>query len=115
MTDGRLTLLYDGECEFCTRMARWVERRDRSGRVSVRRNGEPGLIESQGLSRAQVDRAAWAVEAGGRKFEGAAAVNRVLRDLGGGWRLLASLYWVPPLRWVEDRYYRRVARRRAWW
>jgi predicted DCC family thiol-disulfide oxidoreductase YuxK len=111
----RLTLVYDGECEFCTRLARWVERQDGSRRVSVKANQEAGLIESLGLSRAEVDRAAWAVEPGGRKFEGAAAINRVLRELGGGWALLGWLYGVAPIRWVEDRYYGRVARRRAWW
>jgi len=42
-------------------------------------------------------------------------VNRVLRELGGGWRLLGSLYLLPPIGWLEDRYYARVARRRAWW
>ena len=46
---------------------------------------------------------------------GAAAANRVLRDLGGAWRLLGLLYLVPPIGWLEDRYYARVARRRAWW
>jgi predicted DCC family thiol-disulfide oxidoreductase YuxK len=73
------------------------------------------LIERLGLRRDEVGRAAWAVEAGGRRFEGAAAVNRVLRELGGGWALLGALYLAPPIRWVEDAYYRRVARRRAWW
>jgi len=110
-----VTLVYDRECEFCTRLARWVERQDRRGRVSVRANQEVGLIESLVLTREEVGRAAWAVERGGRKFEGAAAINRVLRELGGGWSVLGSLYGVPPLRWVEDRYYSRVARRRAWW
>ena len=115
MADGRVTLVYDEECELCTRLARWVERQDRRGRVSVRANQEAGLIESLGLTREEVGRAAWAVERGGRKFEGAAAINRVLRELGGGWSVLGSLYGVPPLRWVEDRYYSRVARRRTWW
>jgi predicted DCC family thiol-disulfide oxidoreductase YuxK len=115
VADGRLTLVYDGECEFCTRLARWIERQDGRGRVSVRASQETGLIESLGLTRAEVDRAAWAVEAGGKKFEGAAAINRVLQELGRGWRALGRLYRVPPLRWVEDRYYRRVARRRGWW
>lgn len=110
-----MTLVYDGECEFCTRLARWVERRDRGRRVSVRAGQEVGLIESLGLAREEVGRAAWAVDAGGRKFEGAAAINRVLRELGGGWALLGWLYAVAPIRWVEDRYYRRVAKRRAWW
>ena len=45
---------------------------------------------------------------------GAAAANRVLRELGGLWRVLGSLYLVPPIGWLEDRYYSRVARRRAW-
>jgi predicted DCC family thiol-disulfide oxidoreductase YuxK len=115
MADERLVLVYDGECEFCTRLARWVERRDRPGEISVRPNQEPALIERLGLTRGEVGRAAWAVEPGGRRFEGAAAINRVLGELGGGWRVLSALYSVPPLRWLENMYYARVARRRAWW
>ena len=115
MADGRLVLVYDGECEFCGRLARWVERSDWRRRVIVRPSQEPGLIEGLGLTPAEVGRAAWAVEPGGRKFEGAAAINRVLRELGGGWRLAASLYGVAPMGWLEDAYYRRVARRRSWW
>ena len=56
-----------------------------------------------------------AQEPDGRTFTGASAVNRVLRELGGGWRVLGSLYLIPPVGWLEDRYYARVARRRAWW
>jgi predicted DCC family thiol-disulfide oxidoreductase YuxK len=115
VADGRVTLVYDGECEFCTRLARWVQQRDRRGRISVRPNQEEGLIEGLGLSREEVDRAAWAVESGGRKFEGAAAINRVLSELGGGWAVVSRLYRVSLIGWVEDRYYARVARRRAWW
>ena len=110
-----MTLLYDGECEFCERLARWVERRDSRGRISVRPNQEPGLIEKVGLTRAEVDRSVWAVESGGLKFEAAGAVNHVLRELGGGWAVVGTLYRLPGIRQVEDRYYRRVARRRAWW
>jgi predicted DCC family thiol-disulfide oxidoreductase YuxK len=110
-----LVLVYDGECDFCGRLARWVERRDRAHRVLVTPSQEPGLIEGLGLTSAEVGRAAWAVEPGGRRFEGAAAINRVMRELGGGWSLAASLYGVAPIRWVEDRYYGRVARRRRWW
>jgi predicted DCC family thiol-disulfide oxidoreductase YuxK len=110
-----LILVYDGECGFCTGLARWVERRDRRERVSVRPSQEPGLIERLGLTREDVGRASWAVEPGGRRFEGAAAINRVLKELGGGWAVLASLYGVPPIRWLEDLYYTRVANRRAWW
>jgi predicted DCC family thiol-disulfide oxidoreductase YuxK len=113
VADDRLTLVYDGDCEFCARLARWVERHDRRGRVVVRPNQEAG-IESLGLTREEVDRASWAVERGGR-FEGAAGINRVLRELDGGWRVLGSLYLAPPIGWLEDRYYARIARRRSWW
>ena len=81
----------------------------------MRPNQEPGLIERLGLTREEVDRASWAVEPGGKKFEGAAGISRVLRELGGGWRMVGALYLVPPIGWVEDRYYARVARKRAWW
>jgi predicted DCC family thiol-disulfide oxidoreductase YuxK len=110
-----LVLVFDGECEFCGRLARWVERRDREHRVLVRPSQEAGLIAGLGLTPVEVGRAAWAVEPGGRKFEGAAAINRVLRELGGGWSLAASVYDVAPVRGIEDAYYRRVARRRSWW
>jgi predicted DCC family thiol-disulfide oxidoreductase YuxK len=115
VADDRLTLVYDGDCDFCSRLARWVERHDRGGRVSARPNQEPGLIESLGLTRAEVDRASWAVDRGGRRFEGAAGISRILRELGGGWRVLGSLYLLPPIGWLEDQYYKRVARRRRWW
>jgi len=114
MGGGQVTLVYDGECEFCGRLAGWFQRQDRRGRVVVRPNQEPGLISSLGLTRAEVDRASWVVEPGGRRFEGAAGISRVLRELGGGWSVLGSLYLVPPVGWVEDRYYQRVARRRKW-
>ena len=115
MADDRLTLVYDGECVFCERLARWVEGRDRRGRIAARPNQEAGLIERLGLSREEVARASWAVDPGGGRFEGAAGVNRVLRELGGGWAAVAWLYQVPPVRWVEDSYYTRVARKRSWW
>jgi acetyl esterase len=115
VADDRLTLVYDGECAFCVRLAAWVERWDSGRRITVRPNQEAGLIEKLGLSREEVARASWAVEPGGGKFEGAAGINRVWRELGGRWAVLAWLYRVAPVRWVEDRYYDRVAKRRAWW
>lgn len=109
-----MILLYDGECVFCERLAGWVERHDEAGRVAVERS-QGGGAERLGLTKAEAERAAWAIEPGGRRFEGAAAINRVLSELGGGWAVVAAAYRFIPMRWLEDRYYRRVARRRAWW
>jgi predicted DCC family thiol-disulfide oxidoreductase YuxK len=86
-------------------MAHWVRRRDRAGRVLAVANQERGALERYGVSRAEADRAAWTVEPDGRRLAGAAAVNRVLGELGGGWRALAALYRVRPVAVVEDLLY----------
>lgn len=94
-------------------MSRWVHRRDRAGRVLVVANQKPGVIERYGLTRAEVDLAAWTVDADGRKLAGAAAVNRVLLELGGGWSLIAALYRPRPLAAVEEALYGWFARNRS--
>ena len=94
-------------------MARWVRRRDRAGRVLAVANQEPGVLGRYGLTRAEADRAAWTVDSDGRRREGAAAVNRVLDELGGGWRLLAALYRSKPIASLEDAFYDWFARNRS--
>src|SRR5260370_21360209 len=97
------------------RLARWVQRHDRAGRIDARPNQEAGLAERLGLSRDEIGRAVWAIEPGGSKFEGAAAISRTLRELGGGRAVLGAFYFFPPVRRLEDPHYLRVARRRALW
>lgn len=76
-------------------------------------NQQPGLIESYGLTRAEVDREAWTIDPGGERLGGAAAVNRVLRELALPWRALAALYRVPGVAPLEGAAYRWVARHRG--
>jgi len=91
-----------------------VRARDKAGRVLALPNQAPDLIEQYGLTRAEVDRDAWAIDLAGRKWAGAAAINRVLQELGGGWAWLAALYRFAPMRWIEDRLYRWVVVNRSW-
>lgn len=94
-------------------MARWVRRRDRAGRVLAIANQKRGVLARYGITRQEADRAAWAIEPDGRRFEGAAAVSRVMREMGGGWTGLASMYRLRPAAVVEEAVYRWFARNRS--
>ena len=114
LPDGaRLLLIYDGWCGVCARTVGWVRARDSRGRVAVVPSQEPGLLERTGLTRAQVDASAWAIDRAGRRYEGAAAINRTLAELGGGWRWLARLYRLPAVRRIQDAGYHWFAANRG--
>jgi len=81
-----------------------VRAHDADRRVRVIPNQTPGVREQVRLSKADVERAAWAIMSDGAYFAGAAAANRVLVELPR-WRVLARFYRVAPLRWIEDRFY----------
>ncbi len=76
-----------------------------------------GTTQRFGISRQDLDRAAWTVDRRGRKLAGAAAVNRTLEALGGPWRLLATLLRAPGVGWLAEWAYAWVAthRRRFRW
>ena len=94
-------------------MARWVRRRDRAGRVLAVANQSKGLLTRYGLTREEVDRAAWTIEPNGRRSQGAAAVNRVMQEMGGPWAALAGAYRLRPLAVLEEAVYRWFARNRS--
>ena len=93
-------------------MARWVRHRVPAGRVLAVPNQSPGALERYGVTRAEADRAAWLIARDGRRFEGAAAINRALEEVPG-WRGAASLYRLRPLAALEEAFYRWFARNRS--
>jgi predicted DCC family thiol-disulfide oxidoreductase YuxK len=94
-------------------MARWVRRRAQTGRVLVIASQKPGVLARYGLSRDEADRAAWTLDKGGARREGAAAINRVLRELGGAWPAAASVYRMQPVRALEEAVYGWFAKNRS--
>ncbi len=94
-------------------MARWVRRRANAGRVLVIANQKQGVLARYGLSPDEVDRAAWTIDREGRHLEGAAAINRVLCEMGGPWPAFAGIYRLKPLATLEEAGYRWFARNRS--
>jgi predicted DCC family thiol-disulfide oxidoreductase YuxK len=76
-------------------------------------NQKRGVLERYGIERHEADRSAWTIDPGGIRLEGAAAINRALRELGGGWAVLAAVYRVRPLAALEEVFYRWFAHRRS--
>jgi len=109
---ARLLVVYDGWCGVCTRSVRWIRRHDPDRRVLVLPNQAPGLRELTDLTKQRVDRSVWAIDTSGRRYEGAAAINRTLEELGR-WRYVAALYRLSLIRRVEERFYHWFARNRG--
>ena len=89
----------------------WLARLDRSGRLSFAAAQESGVRERFGLSRADTDASAWAIDTQGHRYAGAEAVIAALSS-ALGWPVLLWLYrlvlWHP----LANAAYRWVARHR---
>jgi predicted DCC family thiol-disulfide oxidoreductase YuxK len=113
---GELVVLYDRDCGLCTATARWLRRRDRTGRlVLLPLQDAPGSARphlahaTRGLPLAAalhvVDERTGAIRSGG---DAAIAIGEVLP--GGAIVRAAAAF--PPVRWGIGRAYAIVARNR---
>ncbi len=105
------TVLYDSQCNLCTSQVRFIKKRDRKNlfRFVPLQSGEgKKMLRDAGLPDNELDTVVY--EKSGRHYQRSTAVLGILRDLGGGWRLLGSLVIVPAF--IRDFFYRLVARNR---
>jgi len=112
--ETRPTLIYDGDCGFCTTAARWVARRWDGAPAPVAVPWQRVPVEQAArmhLSADEMARSAWWSE-GGRVEEGSRAVARALEATDGPWALVGRALLVPPISWVAPWGYRLVARYR---
>lgn len=110
---GCVLLVYDGECGFCVRSARWIEARlPAEARVEPWQSLE---LDDLGLSQPDVEASVWWLEdrdRGRRHSRGADAIGRCLVASGGLWRIAGYLIVHPPLAWVARPVYALVAANR---
>lgn len=108
----RPVLLYDGNCAFCLRWVRRLERWGAGERIEMLAAGARGRHpELAGLTDAALDHAMHLVLPDGRTLAGGAAVPEVVRRIRRGW-LVSWLFRLPGAGWATDRGYRWVAARR---
>jgi predicted DCC family thiol-disulfide oxidoreductase YuxK len=108
----RHTIFYDGVCGLCNRLNRFVLKRDRRDLfrfAALQSAYAKKTLAAHGKDPDDLDTMI-VVSAAGELFVKARAALFVLRELGGGWRLLALLRFLP--RFLLDWAYDRIARNR---
>ena len=106
------TVVYDGQCKVCSRVARMLGKWDRDRELEIISSQTPGVQARFPWipPRAYVD-ALQLVGPGGRTWQGAAAIEQLLDVLPKG-KLLSWIFSIPFMRGVADRFYRWFARNR---
>ena len=105
------TLVYDGDCGFCTSAVRWIGRlRLNAGTVVPWQEADLPIM---GLSRAECEQKLQWVADDGRVSAGHEAVGRLLLHSGLPWSLPGALLLLPPVSWLGAWVYELVAANRG--
>ena len=106
------TVVFDGQCKVCNRLARMLRKWDRSREFEVVSSQTPGVQARFPWipPRAYIE-ALQVVGPGGRTWQGAAAIEQLLDVLPKG-KLLSWAFSLPFMRTLADKFYRWFARNR---
>lgn len=110
-TPRATTVVWDASCGFCAGWIRLFRRLDWLHALRFVPSSDVAELERLGVSQEEADRALQLV-AGERRAAGFRAVVGVLERTPIGF-LWAPLLRLPPIAWLGDRIYRRVAARRS--
>ena len=110
-SDMRGTILYDGECSFCSGQVRFLSRNDHDGKfqlVPLQSEKGKSILRLAGMSDTDTDTVVY--ERDGNYLSRSSAVLNILRDKGGWWRLFYAFIIIPPF--IRDFIYGLIARNR---
>ena len=105
-------IVFDGVCMLCSRWVDFVLRRDPQGRYKFAAMQSPSgraLLIEHGID--PDDPLSFLLLDGNKGYTDTAAIVRILRSFGAGWKLVAALVSIVP-RFIRDPLYRWIARNR---
>jgi len=104
-------LLFDGKCNLCNSLVKFVIRKDKNARIrfaSLQSDTGKLLLTDAGLNADSADTVVYF--SSDKVFVRSAAVLNLLKDLGGGWILFYSLVIIPSF--IRDFFYNIIAKNR---
>lgn len=104
------TLIYDGDCGFCTATARWAERR-LSDDYRVVPSQQTDLA-AFGLTNEDATRSAWWIDPDGTRSDEHRCIAKALRAMRPPWPALGRLLTLGPISPLARGAYRLVANNR---
>lgn len=105
------TLIFDGECGFCTRSRDLLVRLDRQKRINTVPFQARGVPERAGVPAGELARSVYWLDDDGSRYSGAQAANAAL-SAAIGTNLPLRVYRLPGMRAAQDAVYRWVAANR---
>lgn len=103
-------VLWDGDCDFCRRVAGWIGRKDREQSFELVQYQEAPSPPMTPALRKACEQALHVVTSEGAVLSGGRACLFILEGLG--WRALARFLALPPFVWGVEFFYRAVAANR---
>lgn len=101
-------LLFDGVCNLCNGLVKFIIRRDKSQRIrfaSLQSASGKSLLIKSGLSPDVLDSVAYIK--GEKIFLRSSAILMLLKDMGGGWKLFYGFIIIPSF--IRDFFYNLIA------
>ena len=111
MNNSGTILLFDGVCNLCNGLVRFIVRRDKNGKirfVPLQSDTGKSLLSKAGLSPDSIDTIVYF--SGEKILLRSSAILNLLKDIGGGWKLFYCLIIIPPV--IRDYFYNLVAKNR---
>jgi predicted DCC family thiol-disulfide oxidoreductase YuxK len=103
------TLIFDGDCGFCTRSVNVMKKLPHSAEVQAYQFAD---LDAFGTTEERAQHEVLWVDRTGRIFGGAQAIARVLVNSGGAYALAGWVLRTPPVRWIAAAVYRVIANNR---
>lgn len=103
------TLIYDADCGFCTRSAKWLAR---GGSVKIKPWQGIRDLEALGLTESMVETAAYWADGGEVQAAAEEAIASALIAKGSGWQIAGRFILLPGVRQLAKPVYKLIAKNR---